>query len=114
MNPACRCRLADGVVIRREAFGGLLYHHHRRQLTLIGSPELASLLAALAPPAVPSAPAADAAMPAEQPGPMLDATIGRLEAAGALAAGAAARLLPALARLAAMGLITTQPSPPAD
>ena len=32
MNPAHRYQLADGVAIRPERFGGLVYHYSNRQL----------------------------------------------------------------------------------
>lgn len=40
-------RLADGVAIRPERFGGLAYHYHKRQLYLIHGRELAEFVRGL-------------------------------------------------------------------
>jgi putative mycofactocin binding protein MftB len=87
VNPTRPYRLATGVVIRREAFGGLAYDHRRRCLSVIHSPAVALFLAGLTG-AAPLAAEVAAFVATQQPGG-IDAEA----------------LLPALARIAALGLI---------
>jgi mycofactocin system RPExFGAL protein len=47
MNLEDRYRLADGVAIRPERFGGLVYNYHNRRLYFIHNAHLAALVAGL-------------------------------------------------------------------
>lgn len=47
MNSTCAFRLAPGVALRPERFGGLIYERHSRRLLFVNSPELATLLGEL-------------------------------------------------------------------
>ncbi len=47
MNVAAAFRLADGVTLRREHFGGLIYRYDNRRLYFIHSPETVEFLARL-------------------------------------------------------------------
>lgn len=47
MNPAHRYQLADGVAIRPERFGGLVYHYNNRQLYFLHSHELTEFVRGL-------------------------------------------------------------------
>jgi len=41
------CRLAEGVAMRRENFGGLIYRYDNRRLYFIHSPQMVEFLAGL-------------------------------------------------------------------
>lgn len=47
MNLAARYRLADGVAIRAERFGGLIYRHDNRRLYFLRSQQAADFLIGL-------------------------------------------------------------------
>lgn len=47
MNRTATYRLADGVTLRRERFGGLIYHHNTRRLYVLRSPLLTELIGGL-------------------------------------------------------------------
>ncbi len=47
MNISQCYRLADGVAIRPERFGGLVYHYHNRQLYFLHSHELTEFVRGL-------------------------------------------------------------------
>ncbi len=47
MNLDARYRLADGVAIRPERFGGLVYHYDNRRLYFLHSHELAEFVGGL-------------------------------------------------------------------
>lgn len=47
MNARAACRLAEGVAMRREPFGGLLYRYDDRRLYVIQSSQLMEFVAEL-------------------------------------------------------------------
>lgn len=47
MNPASVFRLAQGVAVRPERFGGLIYEQRSRRLLFLNSPDLTALLGEL-------------------------------------------------------------------
>lgn len=87
MNLTDRYRLADGVAIRRERFGGLAYNHHSRALYFLHSPQLAEFVGGL----TGDLPLGDA--------------MGALRERHGLSAEAADALLTSLAALERMGIL---------
>jgi mycofactocin system RPExFGAL protein len=47
MNTRTRYQLADGVAVRPERFGGLVYHYHDRRLYFLHSHELTDFVTGL-------------------------------------------------------------------
>ena len=87
MNPVDCYQLADGVAIRPERFGGLVYHYHNRQLYFLHSHELTEFVRGLS---------------GEQP--LADALAAFRDSRG-LSVEAADAMLKPLAALEKMGLV---------
>ncbi len=88
MNCAGRYRLAPGVTIRFESFGGLIYRHDNRRLYFLRSHEIAEFISGL-----------DGLRP-------LDQAIAEFVASRGLAKALTSSLVAGVAQMEKMGIVT--------